>query len=179
MRKLTLSLMAAALLAGCAGQEKKAEISSLNNDDLYEVHHDGRIYIFDDLAGYRDFLDTGEVAYRLTRIGAGPQGQTVVFGLSSEDKKKTSGIAGIDLFDKKLAAADSFYGEMQMEGRIYVFDSYELMDEVRQMNGHVAYRYTDIGAGPQGETVVYALTDAQKKSRPDQLIERFKARKSH
>ena len=42
--------------------------------EVYEVHHDGRIHIFYDRKLYEGFLDVGETPFRLTRIGAGPDG---------------------------------------------------------------------------------------------------------
>ncbi len=164
-----LSLLATA----CAGT---GEPSSADHEPmtLFEVHHDGRIHIFYDRKLYADFLQLGETPFRLTRIGAGPHGETVVFGLTKQDKKMKRPIPAIALFDGKLKAPENFYGEMVREGRIYVFDNYAQMQTVRSL-GEPTYRYTQIGAGPRGETVVFVLTKANKKHRPDALIARFKA----
>lgn len=170
------SLMALTLLTACGGATVKSNATataSLNNDDLYEVHHEGRIYLFDDRGTYKEFLQVGETSYRKVRIGSGPKGETLVFGLTNADKKKFSGIASIDMYDGKLAGADSFYGEMRVEGRIYVFSSLAEMNDARVV-GEVPLRYTDIGSGPKGETVVYALNSSNKKVKPEALIQRFK-----
>lgn len=176
---IATSLMALTLLTACGGQmaksdsaEKMAEATAMNNNDLYEVHHEGRIYIFDDRDVYEDYLAVGETSFRKVRIGEGPKGETIVFGLTNEDKKKTSGIASIEMYDGDLAGAEDFYGEMRMEGRIFVFGSLEEMNMARIV-GEVPLRYTEIGAGPQGETVVYALNNDNKKVRPDAMIEMF------
>lgn len=167
------------LLTACAGtntqsgSDMAATEVSLNNQDLYEVHDEGRIYLFDDRATYEDFLAIGETSYRKVRIGEGPKGETLVFGLTNEDKKKTSGIASIDMFDGDLSGAEDFYGEMRMEGRIYVFQSLEEMNNARLV-GEVPLRYTDIAAGPNGETVVYALNGENKKKKPVELMAKFK-----
>lgn len=160
------------LVSGCAGNSTKEEMAQ-NNDDYYEVYHEGRLYVFDDAATYRSFLDVGETSYRKVRIGAGPNGETVVFGLTSHDKKKTDGIAGVDMYDGKLMAAEKFYGEIMNEGRIYVFNNWKELQAYKQ-TGEAAYRYTDIGAGPRGETVVYVLTKEEKKHRPEMTIAQFK-----
>ena len=123
--KVGLAAVAAAtLLSACAAQgpaKKAAEAqSAANNNDLYEVVHEGRIYVFDRMETYHEFLSVGETPYRLTRIGAGPKGETLVFGLHKDDKKKKSGIPAVDLYDGKLKPADNFYAEMRREGRIYV-----------------------------------------------------------
>jgi hypothetical protein len=40
--------------------------------------------------------------------------------------------------------------------------------------GEVPLRYTDIAAGPNGETVVYALNGENKKKKPVELMAKFK-----
>ena len=178
------SLVALTLLTACgtetvkkqdvaaAAEEVKAAVE-LNNQDLYEVHHEGRIYVFDDHATYQEFLEVGETSFRKVFIGEGPKGETIVFGLTNEDKKKTSGIASMDMYHGKLAGADVFYGEMRVEGRIYVFSSLEEMTTARTV-GEVPLRYTDIGSGPNGETVVYALNGDNKKVKPVAMIAAFR-----
>ncbi|RUM54269.1 MAG: hypothetical protein DSY85_07560, partial [Marinomonas sp.] len=59
------------------------------------------------------------------------------------------------------------------EGRIYVFQSLEEMNNARLV-GEVPLRYTDIAAGPNGETVVYALNGENKKKKPVELMAKFK-----
>lgn len=157
-----------------ATNQHTQEVESQNNEDLYQVDHEGRIYLFDDFATYQTFLEVGETAYRKIRIGEGPRGETIVFGLTNEDKKKTQGIASVDMYDGNLKGAAGFYGETRTEeGRIYVFSSLEEMNTARIV-GEVPLRFTEIGSGPQGETVVYALNSQNKKVKPDALIKAFK-----
>lgn len=176
-------MLAASLLtlAACQSMPEAEPVSApapmVNNQDLYEVEHDGRHYVFDDAATYQDFLTIGETSYRKVFIGGGPKGETLVFGLRSKDKKKMSGIAGIDMYNGKLAAADAFYGEMRLDGRLYVFNQLSDMEAVRQ-TGEAAYRFTQIGAGPKGETVVFVLNKSNKKKQPTELMADFKARYS-
>lgn len=155
--------------------EQKAQMqANMNNSDLYEVHAEGRVYVFDDPAIYASFLQVGETAYRQTFIGAGPHGQTLVFGVTGKDKKKPySEIAAYNMYMGTLPESDDFYGEMRIEGRIYVFDKLADMKTVRQL-GEAPLRYTDIGAGPDGETVVYVLRSENKKKKPTEMIQRFK-----
>ena len=179
MRRIKLSAVAMGtallLLQGCAQQSvKQEEKQSLNNDDYYEVEHEGRLYVFDDAAIYKSFLTVGETAYRKVRIAAGPNGETIVFGLTGKDKKKTSGIASIDMFDGKLAGGESFYGEVHHEGRIYVFTGWDDLTSFKQV-GEAPYRYTMIGDGPKGETVVIVLNKGNKKKHPATQIAAFKA----
>jgi len=183
MKKLIAgALVAGAVVAmtGCHTQPAKEEVKAeakmdLNNNDLYEVSHEGRHYVFDDFATYQSFLEVGETSYRKVYIAGGPKGETLVFGLTGKDKKKTSGIAGIDMFNGKLAGAEEFYGEMRGEdGRLYVFSTLEDMEDVRTV-GEAPYRFTKIAAGPQGQTVVFVLNKSNKKKQPVALEAKFKA----
>lgn len=178
MKALLIPAAAVAMMATLAACSDKAvrqvKEVSLNNDDFYEVNHDGRVYLFDDAATYLSYLQVGETTFRLTRIGAGPKGETLVFGLTRADKKKTSGIASVELYEGRLAEGSPFYGEMVRHGRIYVFSSWADMKFVRKI-GEPVYMYTDIGSGPNGETVVYVLNKANKKHKPVELIARFKS----
>lgn len=184
MKKLIASVVVASAmfsLAGCHTHQVKQEeaesvsAAQLNNDDLYEVMHEGRYYVFDDYTTYQSFLTVGETSFRKVFIGGGPKGETLVYGLTSEDKKKTSGIASIDMFNGKLEGAEDFYGEMRGEdGRLYVFSTLEDMEDVRLV-GEAPYRFTQIAAGPQGQTVVYVLNKDNKKKQPVELMAKFKS----
>ena len=164
-------------LTACQTNEVKevvvAPAAVVNNQDLYEVSHEGRHYVFDDFDVYQAFLEIGETSYRKVFIGGGPHGETLVFGLRGEDKKKLEGLAGVEMYNGELAAAEEFYGEMRGEdGRLYVFSSLEDMAAVRA-TGEAAYRLTQIGTGPQGQTVVFVLNSSNKKKYPEALIARF------
>jgi hypothetical protein len=166
-----LPLMLLGLMA-CASTNTNGSMAKSQAMEIYEVHHDGRINVFYDRKLYKGFLKMGETPYRLTRIGAGPKGETLVFGLTKHDKKLKHNIPAIDLYDGKIKASDNFYAEMVAHNRIFVFDNYQDMQTVRQF-GHPNYMYTQIGAGPNGETVVFVLNKHNKKKRPDNLIKKF------
>lgn len=181
MKKLLVALLATGVMAGCsANQEKVAdtkvqEVSqTLNNDDLYVVYHDSRINVFYDAAVYKEFLELGETSYRKTFIGAGPNGETIVHGLTKADKSKLVGIPSIEIMEERLPVAEDFYGEIVADGRINVFSDWENF-KAFMSHGEVPFRLTVIGGGPKGETVVYALTKESKKKRPEALIAKFKA----
>lgn len=141
--------------------------------ELYEVHQDGLMYVFNDRKLYEEFLSSGDTLYRHTRIGAGLHGETVVFGLTKADLEMRSNIPFIKLYDGKLKQSGEFYAEMVKHNRIYIFDQFEDMRSVRQF-GHPNYLYTQIGAGPKGETVVFVLNKSNKEERPDKLIAKYK-----
>lgn len=142
------------------------------NGQLFEVHKDNRIYTFYDFKLYQDFLKHGHTAYMYTRIGAGPNGETMVFGLTKQDKKKREGIPSVELLDGKLAPAENFYAEMNLHGRTFVFSELEDMKAVRK-TGEAAYRHAKIGYGANGETVVFVLNKSNKKKYPESLVNKF------
>jgi hypothetical protein len=143
--------------------------------EVYEVHEDGRIYAFYDRDLYKEFVGVGETPFRLTRIGAGPNGETMVFGLTKSDKKKGVDTPAVKLYEGKVKPADNFYAETLRHGRIYVFNSFADMQPVRQF-GHPNFFYMEVGAGPKGETVVFVLNKSNKKKKPVALIEEYKKR---
>jgi len=174
------AVAAAVVLTGCNSTETKtvesqpAKVAEAKSTiALFEDHHDGRIHQFYDQKTFKSYKSVGETAYRLTRIGAGPNGETLVFGLPKADKKKGGDTPAAMLWDGKLEVS-SFYGEMYKHGRIYVFDNKADMDHVRHL-GHPSYMYTQIGAGPKGETVVFVLNKSNKKKQPVELMAKFKS----
>ncbi|HET9480356.1 MAG TPA: porin [Candidatus Polarisedimenticolia bacterium] len=44
-----------------------------------EVEKEGRIYVFNRMASYEEWKATGEMGRSITRVGAGPNGETIVF----------------------------------------------------------------------------------------------------
>ena len=144
-------------------------------DEYYVVlPEDGRYYAFGRAKDYFDYLAHGEVTLTRARIGAGPNGKTVVFGITNDDVKSGKPSVGELVFDGKLPAAEGFYGEVFKDGRYYVFHDLANMKAFAAF-GEVPYSYTDIGAGPKGETLVWVMTaDSFKKGRPAATIERFK-----
>lgn len=175
-------------LAGCAtaqgvakGEDKTGaaeavsqEIVAAQPQQYYEAHKDGRIWVFGNDKVYKEFLAGKEVAYVLTRIGAGPKRETVVFGLTKDESKDVSGLPQIALFEgRQEAAADGFYGEVHKDGRHYVFDGWKEMKDFRH-SGEAPYVFTYVATGPERATVVYARSKEQSKQAPDALIATFR-----
>ena len=178
----TVIVTASMALTGCNATETKtakAQSTEVKNEmasssiALFEAHHEGRINQFYDQKTFESFMSVGETAYRFTRIGAGPNGETMVFGVSRADKNKGGETPAAMLWDGKLDVSN-FYGEMYKHGRIYVFNNKADMDSVRKI-GEPSFMFTEIGSGPNGETVVYVLNKNTKKQKPVDLIAQFKS----
>lgn len=181
------SALALGTLAGCAtqpetGKQADARAStpiagkSAEKQHYFLVKHEnGRLYAFGDVKNYLLFLEHDEVPLTRTRIGGGPEGQTVIFGITGEEGKaldKPS--SGEMFFDGKIGQVGPFYGEVVANGRYHVFGEWQ---DFRDYLAHkeIALAYTEIGVGPKGETVVYALNRKTKdQGRPVALIEAFK-----
>jgi len=173
----SIFLLSVVMLSAC-NQVKEAEVVTEQAEtvaEIYEVHDDGRIYAFYDKKTFKEFMQVGETTFRLTRIGAGPNGETMVFGLTKKDKKKGVDTPAVKLYEGKINPAKDFYAEMIRHERIYVFSDFADMQTVRQF-GHPNFFYTEIGSGPKGETVVYVLNKKTKKKKPTALIAEFKKR---
>jgi len=134
-----------------------------------------RYYLFTDYKLYSIYLEHDEVALTKTRIGASPKGTTVVFGMTNADAKSTGPLLAEQLFDGKLVPGMDFYGEVFKDGRYYVFNAFDDMRSFLE-HGEVAYAFTDIGAGPNGATLVWVLNkNSIKKGRPEATIATFNA----
>lgn len=159
-----------------AGAAKVAatETRTMLPQEYFELHRDGRIWVFGDAALYKGAVAGKEVPLAMTRIGAGPRRETVVFGLTKDESKKVARLGQVALFEGKVAgAADGFYGEIVKNGRHYVFDGWSEMKAFRS-SGEAPYVFTYVGAGPKKATVVYVRNKAQSKTVPNQLIAQFR-----
>ncbi|MFN6960670.1 MAG: hypothetical protein ACK4N6_00375 [Rhodocyclaceae bacterium] len=155
---------------------KQAQPATAEKSNYFLVFHEnGRLYAFGDAANYLLFMEHGEVPLTRTRIGGGPDGQTVVFGITKDDAKMVGKPStGEMFFDGKMGEVGAFYGEVFRDGRYYVFGEWKDFKDYLE-HKEVAFTYTEIGAGPKGETVIYALNKKTKdKGRPLELIEAFK-----
>ncbi|MDZ7663628.1 hypothetical protein [Thiohalophilus sp.] len=183
---ITVIAVAALSSSACVSQEgNKAETSATTAKaaeksgvrELFTVFHkDGRFYAFGDRKIYNNFLNHMEPAYILTRIGAGPQRQTLTFGMTKADTKmKVDEVDYINLYTGKAQPADSFYGEVVRDGRFYVFDDWHDMQEYIK-TGEAPYIFTYIGKGPEGATVTVVRNKKTKgdKAKVDALMERFR-----
>ena len=184
---------AAVALAGCATQPapapkaeavKPAETqasapamapaAAAQATEFYVVlPEDGRYYAFGNYKLYQDYLAHGEVALTRTRIGAGPDGRTVVFGITNDDVKTGKPSIAEQVFDAKLAPAKDFYGEVYKGGRYYVFGQLKDLLEFAA-HGEIPYSFTDIGTGPNGATLVWVVDkEGFAKGRPEARVQHF------
>lgn len=159
-------------ITACATQEGTGTSGATQETQLFEVHHDnGRIYVFDNHDLYLETAEGKTPLYHRTRIGGGHDGKTLVFGLNSDQSKKTGDIDFVQIYDGEAEVTGNFYGEMRRDGRIYVFERLEDMHANR--SGKPLYFVNQIGAGPDGQTVFYIQNKDTSGKPADHLIEKF------
>lgn len=135
----------------------------------------GRVHAFGDLKNYADFLEHGEVALTRTSVGGGPGGKTIVYGITADDVKNNQPSRAEQILAAATPEPAAFYGEVFRDGRFFLFGQRKDMVDFLAF-GEVPYSYTDVGAGPKGETIVYVMNkDSYPKGKPMERAERFKA----
>lgn len=165
----------APVAAPTAAATPMAAVAAEAKEFYVALPKDGRIYAFGDTKNYFDYLAHGEVTLTRTRIGEGPGGKTLVFGITPDDVKKNQPSLGELVMGGKLPQVGEFYGEVFKDGRYYLFGELKDMQAYTAF-GEVPYSFTDIGAGPKGETLVYVMNkDSYKQGRPTARMERFKS----
>jgi hypothetical protein len=145
-----------------------------NNDDYYEIHKDGRIYVLADADGYKLWLKTGEIPLVVTQIGVGPHGETVKLALTKAEAKAMESKVGYhggaqNLFENKIDGIEKgFFGFVANDDGYFVFDNWKQLDAFRKGGSVPAGAQTVSGGAPDGKNVVYAV-------KSDELVTRFKA----
>lgn len=99
-------------------------------------------------------------------------GQEQILVLRAEDEGKAlEKISAYRFLKVSQPPASPFYGEVRQGGAIYVFKRYGDMVDMIKL-GEPTFRYTDIGGGPDGKTVIYGLQ--KEEGRPEATIQQFK-----
>jgi hypothetical protein len=168
------SLAGAVMLSGCAtsngwkgavaekAYDKDLEIRRLsevaNNDDYYEFEKDGRIYVLTDAKDYRGFRSMGELPYSTKKIGGGPGGKTIVYGLVKSETKllekdpRAQGAAQ-KMYEGKLKGMEkNFFGLVETGETTYVFADWNDLQAFKSSGSARGFAETVPGAG----RVVYA-----------------------
>ncbi len=189
LNSITRFVLAAGLAAGLAGcatgtgagsgsapaPAAKAQAQASTAPHYFIVYpKDGRLWAFGDVKTYLMDMEHGEVALTRARIGAAPDGKTVVFGITNDDVNKNQASMGELFFDGKVKGGSEFYGEVVKNGRFHVFGEWQDFKDYMD-HGEVILTFTEIGTGPKGETVIYALNkNTAAAGKPVKLIEKFK-----
>src|SRR5262249_20569396 len=109
--------------------EAQRATAVLNNDDYYEIHKEGRIVVIADLTDLKLYNSGLDFPLRVTRIGGGPGGETVVFDIAKPEAGKKSGFGSVEMYDGRRAGSDkNFYGEVVNAKGYFVFGDWKQLD---------------------------------------------------
>lgn len=180
-RKSVVALSALFVLgamSGCATNQApaamKTEATAQKQTYFMVFHENGRIYVMTEPKIYLGLMEHDEVPLTRARVGAGPEGETVVFGITSKDGEQLDKpTVAEDIYDGRTKDVGAFYGEVVRNGRYHVFGEWKDFQDYLA-HKEITFTYTEIGTGPKGETVIYALNNKTKDSgRPEALIGQF------
>lgn len=141
-----------------------------NSDDYYEYHLDNEIIVLADRKDVKVYLTANEIPLRVTQVGAGPNGERLVFGLVKNEAKAMEKKVGYkggaqQMYEGTLeGAGKGFYGEVLKGGRYVVFGSWKDLQAFRKSG---AVNEASTATAADGKPVVFTTDN------PD-VIARFK-----
>ncbi len=177
MKKIVfLCLVAVMFIAGCSGMSAKEESVTkqiLSKDGNFFVwQHLGRHYVLGSEMSNAKFAKSPNMPYARTILGAGPNGETVAFEIVKKDDAYTERL--IETYNHTpflLASKGDNYFVYKYNGRIYVIGSAKTNQKF-QANPHLPLTKTLLGAGPNGETVIFEFDKNDPKA-TDRLIKTY------
>jgi len=176
-RLIVLAVLLSLFVAGCATTGKKAQTMTPQKIYSGENHfivweYSGRYYVTGNEAMNKKFVENLVLPYTNTILGAGPQGQTVVFEADTKDPAYAEGL--METFNQIPFLVESKgdnYFVYKCQGRIYVIGDPKTRDFFVE-HKLLPLTKTLLGAGPSGETVVFE--EAKKDSTfAENLMKRY------
>ncbi len=171
-------LLLALFVAGCAGAGKNSTAMGpekiVSGEDGFTVWaYADRLYVTASDKMNAMFAAHHHLPYTKTILGAGPQGETVVFEVDKKDAAFADGL--IERYNRipfVVDAGGDNYSVYKYNGRIYVIGNPETRDAFVK-NHHLPYTKTLLGAGPGGETVIFEV-DKKDPAFVERLIETYR-----
>jgi hypothetical protein len=171
IKPFSVALLAAAMAVCSMHAAADTAKSAANDDDWYQVWTENQAVVFDDHAVYAEYLKTGKAPYMKELDTKDPAGRSIVLALRTEDKgKDVNTLSAKRFLDVNLPPASDFYGEIRQDNKIFIFKRYGDMKDTIAL-GTPIFSYMELGGGPQGERLVFAL--AKEEQKPDALIAKF------
>lgn len=131
-------------------------------ENYFVFAHKDRSYVLGSEVSAGKFLQHGHIPYARTQIGAGPFGETVVYEIDKKNPELTDRL--VQTFSKRPfpVIQDNGLFVYKHLDRFYVLGS-EKSAEKFVAHGHIPYARTLIGAGPNGESIVYEIDKKDPK----------------
>lgn len=163
MKKIwSLFLMLGLLVvAGCATTGKQAE--NAGPQEVYKAEgiivwaHADRHYVTGSEKMHKMFAEHQHLPYTKTILGAGPNGETVVYEVAKKDPAFVEAL--MDKYNSipfLVTSKGDTYNVYKYNGRIYVIGDPKTRDFFVE-HQHLPYTKTLLGAGPGGETVIFEV----------------------
>jgi len=178
--RLYLLFLVVLVAGGCAATQPDAEHATpkqapaaetkaallqpvdVQGDDYFVYENAGRIYVLGQEKTSRFFAEHKHIPYARTQIGTGPRGETLVFEIDKKNPELTERL--IQTFAARPFPVQHEKGLYVYKhlGRFYVLGSRESAGKF-VAHGSIPYARTLIGAGPNGETIVYEIDKKDPK----------------
>ncbi len=140
------------VVARPGGAKPQAAGFALDGFNVYEGEG-GRLWVFrSGSEGLASFLTKGEPAKRVTQIGTGPGGRTLM-GSDSEDLRD---------YAHTMKYRMDGYAVIATEGRLWVFEQGSKDHQTYMTKGEPAKRVTLVGEGPDGVTLMGSNADVMR-----------------
>jgi len=180
MKKVWSLILLLGLLvtAGCATNGKQAQISSPKSiysaDGLIVWSYADRHYVTGSEKMHKMFAEHQHLPYTKTILGAGPNGETVVFEVAKKDSTFVDNlITKYNQIPFLVTSQGDNFSVYKYNGRIYVIGNPKTRDFFVE-HQHLPYTKTQLGVGPGGETVIFEV-NKKDPNFADQLIKRYKS----
>jgi hypothetical protein len=137
--------------------KKTAFLQMQKGDDYYVWSYNGRLYVIGSAEMSKKFEAHKHLPYTRTLLGAGPNGETVIFEVNKKDKSYVQRLE--DTYKAtpyQLDSNNKDYFVYKYNGRVFVIGD-KKMSEKFEAHKHLPYTRTILGAGPNGETVVFQV----------------------
>lgn len=177
-KMLMLVLLLGLFVSGCATTDKNARTmtpekiySGENHFTVWE--YSGRYYVTGNEVMNKKFAKHHHLPYTKTILGAGPQGETVVFAVNKKDSAYVESL--MDTFNHIPFLVESKgdnYSVYKYNGRIYVIGNPKTRDFFVQ-HQYLPYTKTLLGAGSGSETVIFEV-DKKDPQFAEELIKSYK-----
>jgi hypothetical protein len=141
--------------------EAKRMAAVLNNDDYYQIHLDGRVYVLADAKDFISLIKLGEVPKTVTKIGGGPNGERLIYDVSSNESKIMETKVGFkggaqEMYEGTREGLEKgFFGVMFKDGQYVVTDSWAVAKQFR--SGALPTGGVSAGTAPDGKSVSYIV----------------------